>query len=61
MALSNTLHPLMREHAGSFELAAGKSVKFETTPNGEELINETVPEGKKWTISVGIKITEEDA
>lgn len=43
------------------ELAAGKSLKIETSPQGDELIDTEVPEGKVWKISIGINITEEDA
>jgi len=42
----------------SFELAAGKSLKVETIPNGSELLNETVPEGKKWQVVVYVSIVE---
>jgi len=44
----------------SFEVTAGKSLKIETFPAGEEIINETVPAGKKWLLDVWLKIREVD-
>ena len=45
----------------SFEVTAGKSLKIETSPAGEGIIDETVPAGKKWLVDVWLKIREVDA
>jgi len=42
-------------------LAAGKHVKIETSPAGEEIADEVVPVGKKWAIQVVLHIDESDA
>lgn len=42
-------------------LPPGKTMKIETSPDGEEIMNETVPAGKQWTITVGVHIVETDA
>ena len=39
-------------------LAAGKHVKVETSPGGEELLDAVVPAGKTWTVTVGVYILE---
>lgn len=44
-----------------FDLAAGKTLKIETSPNGEELLSRTVPEGKTWHVTVFVEICEKDA
>ena len=44
--------------SGSFNVAAGKSLKIETSPLGESILDMTVPEGKSWQASVTISITE---
>jgi hypothetical protein len=45
----------------SFEVAAGKGLKLETSPNGETYLDEIVPSGEKWTVNVSIQIKIEDA
>lgn len=42
-------------------LAAGKTIKIETSPEGEEILEETVPAGKAWEVRIYISITETDA
>lgn len=41
-----------------FELTTGQSLKIETSPNGEEILDVTVPEGKTWNVHVAVVITE---
>ena len=41
-----------------FSLAAGKTLSIETSPNGEEILNLTVPAGKSWAVSVSVSIHE---
>ena len=42
-------------------VAAGKSLKVETSPGGEELLDEEVPTGKSWDVTVSVYIVETDA
>jgi len=42
-------------------VAAGKSFTVETSPNGSDILNETVPAGKKWEIRVDVHIIETNA
>ncbi len=44
-----------------FEVSAGKSLKIESSPKGEEFFNLEVPKGKKWTVTLTVLISEEDA
>lgn len=39
---------------------AGKTLKIETTPDGEEVLNVVVPAGKRWVVAIGVDIREED-
>ncbi len=45
----------------TFSLTAGKVLKIETSPDGEEVLNETVPSGKTWSVTVSVYIREVDA
>ena len=40
---------------------AGKTMKIETTPNGEEYFSYTVPEGKKCVFFIRVTVAEESA
>ena len=42
-------------------VSAGKTLKLETTPTGVDLVDSTVPAGKKWTVGIHIFIEETDA
>lgn len=44
-----------------FSITSGKSLNIETSPRGEEIVNETVPAGKVWEVSVTVSIKETDA
>ena len=44
-----------------FEVAAGQSLKIETSPDGEEVLDEECPVGKAWAVYVFVKIVETDA
>jgi len=46
---------------GYFSMEAGKRLKVETSPRGEEILNEQVPAGKVWSVVVSVSITELDA
>ena len=57
-------HPegLVRKSGGeSFVVTAGKRVKIKTSPRGDDIMDEGVPDGKKWDVSVSIQVTETDA
>ncbi len=44
-----------------FDLVAGKKLKIETSPGGEEILNIDVPAGKNWNVSVTVSYSETDA
>ena len=48
------------EYNGSttLNINSGKSLKIETTPQGDEILNIAVPSGKKWKVSLKVHITE---
>lgn len=41
-------------------VGAGKVFKIETSPQGEDILNLTVPEGKVWSVQMNVQITETD-
>jgi hypothetical protein len=41
-------------------IAAGKSFKIETSPQGEDILDVEVPAGKQWTVVVSVSIDEVD-
>ncbi len=43
-----------------WELVAGKSLKIETYPAGEEILDREVPAGKKWKVEMSVVINETD-
>ena len=45
----------------TFDIPAGKTLKVETFPAGEEIINRVVPSGKKWSVWINIDIVERNA
>jgi hypothetical protein len=49
-------------HTGSdeFEISAGQSLKIETSPEGDEILNAECPAGKVWYASVRIDIKEKN-
>ena len=42
-------------------LTAGQSLKIETSPNGEDVLDIECPAGKAWSVQVDVTITETDA
>jgi len=47
---------------GSFSVPAGKKLKLETFPQGEDVLeSDEVPAGKKWTVTGNFTIVETDA
>jgi len=59
--LDHSAKRTMSGGTGYFSMAAGKTLKVETSPQGEDLLNEQVPAGKVWTVVVSVSITETDA
>ena len=61
--LVETLQPCLIKAGGSgmVVLVAGKRLRIETSPNGEEILDEEVPEGKVWALSINVQINETDA
>jgi len=47
---------------GTDEVAcpAGRSLKIETSPGGEEILDEECPVGKAWVARVSVEIIETD-
>lgn len=41
-------------------VGAGQAFRVETSPDGEEVLNVTCPDGKVWSIRVIVEITETD-
>jgi hypothetical protein len=65
MDLSTVTKPAVQESSNSYGtqvlfMAAGKTLKVETSPNGEDVLDITVPSGKVWEVSVTISIKETD-
>lgn len=48
----------MKIGSDEFDMAAGKTLKIETSPAGEEILNEEVPAGKSWHVTISISISE---
>ena len=60
---SETEYPARKIIVGDdeFELVAGGNLKIETSPGGEEILDETVPVGKTWAVRVFVHIVETNA
>ena len=62
ITLEDTIVPHRKRYGGGdFVVLAGKSLKIETVPNGEEYLNAQVPVGKKWAVEVTVQIVETNA
>lgn len=40
------------------EMSAGQRLKIETLPNGEEVLDVVVPDGKHWSVGIVVSVTE---
>ena len=60
MKLKDTSQQAATKYAGrdTITIPGGKTFKIETSPNGEEILNQVVPEGKTWVVDMNVKITE---
>jgi len=45
----------------SVAVAAGQSLKIETSPDGGEVLDAECPAGKAWSVQMGVTITETNA
>lgn len=62
MVLSGKNIPSRYVRWGSYTFTAtdGKRLTMETNPSGLDILSETVPANKKWTVTVMVEINEED-
>lgn len=60
MELVNTSQPAKTQLTGreTVQIPGGKALKVETTPDGVEILNRTVPAGKTWSVQFNIEIIE---
>jgi hypothetical protein len=57
-----TIAPYVVKHGATDAiLPAGKRLTIESSPQGEEFLNQVVPVGKQWDVQVSVVITETDA
>lgn len=60
MELVDTSQPAKTLRTGreTVVIPGGKNLKIETTPDGQEILNVAIPEGKTWTVQFNIEIFE---
>jgi len=61
MAIVLSSGKVRRTGAGEASLVEGQSLRIETSPNGEELLNVVVPAGKTWKVNIAVVVDEIDA
>ena len=65
MELTKYETPAVVRYDGSrvFDLSAGNRMQFRDNESGEivEFLDETVPQGKKWSVQIVVSATETDA
>ncbi len=49
---------VIKSGSGNYEIIAGKTLKFETTQAGVEILDITCPTGKVWQVSISVTIIE---
>ncbi len=59
MDLTTTAYTLIKKGNIEIAVAAGESVKIETT--SDDILREEVPAGKSWAVHISIYIEETDA
>ena len=60
--LNETYRPgTVRDGSAILDIEAGKSLKIETSPQGEEVFSGEVPAGKVWRVRISLYIEEMDA
>jgi hypothetical protein len=61
MELQKNVIPSRIQKYGSEDniiIVAGKRLKIETTPGGNEILDVTVPDGKQWIAAISVDIIE---
>ena len=58
----NEAQPASIVYGGRTDLAlsAGRTLKIETGPKGEEVLSVVVPKGKAWAIAISVEVVETD-
>lgn len=59
--VDSTLHEVRKDGDGTFQVTEEQHLKVETSPGGEEILDVIVPKGKVWTVTVSVRVIEEDA
>lgn len=59
--VDSTLSEVRKDGEDTVSVAAGQTLKIETTPDGEEVLSALVPEGKAWSATITVRILETDA
>ena len=54
-------YDVIKSGVQTITITAGKSLKIETSPEGEEILNAECPAGKVWEACVRVDIQEKDA
>jgi len=52
---------LIKNGSDVVEVAALQSLKIETSPGGEDILDAECPAGKAWSVRIIVEITETDA
>lgn len=62
MDLTNQEHPARTLKRGkqTINVPSGKRLKIRVAPDGDMVLNETVPIGRKWSVDLSISIIESD-
>ncbi len=59
IVLSQTVRDeIIKSGSGNYVITAGKTLKFETTQSGVEILDVSVPTGKVWQASISVTIVE---
>lgn len=62
MELTDVSKPAIIQHLGNeiVDIPAGTHFRIETSPDGGEILDAEVPEGKSWKVKIHIEIIESD-
>jgi len=61
LTTNEVLAALIKNGHEVVEAAAGQSLKIETSPDGDDILDVECPAGKAWSVRVIVEITETDA
>ena len=59
--IDTILAKVAKHGSETIDLAVGKHIKIETSPQGVEILDAVVPAGKKWRVTISVYIEETDA